>query len=110
MSAPRDLCARRINRPPADARLQTLTRRARERLDGVFKVNSSNRFSAGAEVAHVTAGHVLPWQREARFRSAIVEQFVLSTRPAADFAIPTHLIVHTRARLVGVVAASVARY
>ena len=73
-------------------------------------MNSSNRFSAQAEVAHVNAGHALPWQREAHFRPTTAEQsFVLSTRPAVGLKIPTHLIVHTRPT-PGVVAASVARY
>jgi len=39
-----------------------------------FQVDSSNRFSAQAEVAHETAGHALPWQREARFPPATTER------------------------------------
>ncbi|HEX8129612.1 MAG TPA: hypothetical protein VF527_10975 [Pyrinomonadaceae bacterium] len=60
-------------------------------------MNSSNRFSARAEVAHANAGHALPWQREVRFRPAIAEQsFVLSTHPAVGLRIQAHLIFHTR--------------
>jgi hypothetical protein len=62
-----------------------------------FQVNSSNRFSARAEAAHVNARHTLPWRREARFPPAIAEQsFVLRTRPAVGLKIPIHLIFHTR--------------
>jgi hypothetical protein len=46
-------------------------------------VNSSNRFSAPAEVALPSAGHLLPEPREACFRFHTAEQlFVLSTSPA----------------------------
>jgi len=75
-----------------------------------FQVNSSNRFSAQAEAAHVNAGQVLPWQREARFRQATAEQsFVLTTRPTVGLKIPT-ISSSTRARRLSGVAASVARY
>jgi hypothetical protein len=100
--------ARPCCRPPA-ARL--CSRMARARCGSTeFQVNSSNRFSARAEVAHVNAGHDLSWQREARFHPTTAEQsFVLSTRPAVGLKIPTHLIVHMRPTPGGV-AASVARY
>ncbi|HZG52799.1 MAG TPA: hypothetical protein VEZ40_11755 [Pyrinomonadaceae bacterium] len=61
-------------------------------------MNSSNRFSAQAEAAHVNAGQVPPWQREARFRQATAEQSDLRqrTRPAVGSEIPTHLISYPR--------------
>jgi hypothetical protein len=96
MSARRDLCARRRRHSRA-ARLLP-SRDARPNGSTEFQVNSSNRFSAQAEVAHVNAGRVSPWQREARFRPATAEQSDLCqrTRPAVGCEIPTHLIFHTR--------------
>ena len=106
--ARRDLCARAvgvIRAPPASA----LARRAHGSTE--FRVNSSNRFSAQAEAAHVTAGHDLPGPREARFRPALAEQ---SFAPAhASRRRPqnsSHLIFHTRPTPPRVEAASVARY
>ncbi|MCA1565640.1 MAG: hypothetical protein LC803_08370 [Acidobacteria bacterium] len=79
-------------------RPRLLSHGARTNGSTEFQVNSSNRFSAQAEVAHVNAGRVPPWQHEARFRPAIAEQSGLCqrTRPAVGLEIPTHLIFHTR--------------
>ena len=66
------------------ARVLTASRTARTRRGSTeFQVNSSNRFSASAEVALPSAGHLLPEPREACFRFHTAEQlFVLSTSPA----------------------------
>jgi hypothetical protein len=105
--------ARFYARPPSVSfarRPRLLSHGARSNGSTEFQVNSSNRFSAQAEVAHANAGHALPWQREARFRPATAEQsFVLSTRPAVGFELPT-ISSSTRARRLSGVAASVARY
>jgi hypothetical protein len=71
-----------------------------------FQVNSSNRFSAPAEVALASAGHTQPEPREARFLFHAAEQlFVLSTRPAVG--LPRQFISSLmRARLHGVGASA----
>ncbi|HEV2882706.1 MAG TPA: hypothetical protein VGX24_15630 [Pyrinomonadaceae bacterium] len=76
-------------------------------------MNSSNRFSAQAEVAHVNAGRVPPsWQHEARFRPAIAEQSDLCqrTHPAVGFNIQLISSATCARRLLSGVYASVARY
>jgi hypothetical protein len=93
----RAIYARAVGLGSPAARLRSRTARD---PDGSteFQVNSSNRFSARAEVAHVNAGQVMPWQREARFRQATAEQSDLCqrTRPAVGLEIPTHLISYPR--------------
>ncbi|MDQ3134556.1 MAG: hypothetical protein M3Q76_07090 [Acidobacteriota bacterium] len=67
-------------------------------------MNSSNRFSALAEVALNTAGQFLPGQHEAHFTCHAAEQsFVLSTHPAVGFHFQS-ISSHTRARRSGGVA------
>jgi len=107
VSARRDLCARRNQRPPPAS---TLSRGARRTARRSFKVNSSNRFSALAEAALQSAGHSLPEQHEARFLTRTAEQsFVLSTRPAVVF--PEQFISSpTRARSAWFGVAHDARY
>lgn len=92
-SARRDLCGRRRCHSRA---ARVCSRTARPNGSTEFQVNSSNRFSARAEVAHANAGQPLPWQREARFRPATAEQsFVPAHTSLRRTLNPNHLIFHT---------------
>ncbi|HEV7905058.1 MAG TPA: hypothetical protein VGO96_14550 [Pyrinomonadaceae bacterium] len=72
-----------------------------------FLVNSSNRFSAPAEVALPGGGHTQPLPREARFPFQTAEQsFVLSTRPAVGLPRPKYISSLIRARRPGCGVAS----
>jgi hypothetical protein len=74
-----------------------------------FLVNSSNRFSAPAEVA-LPGGHTQPLPREARFPFQTAEQsFVLSTRPAVGLPRPKYISSLMRARRFGCGVASCLR-
>ena len=75
-----------------------------------FQVNSSNRFSAPAEVALPGFGHATPAPREVRFPFQTAEQlFVLSTHPAVGLPRPKSISSLIRARRFGRSVASALR-